>query len=493
MGTSSDVLRKSPLDSIPVVVITDPAVHASGGTAKYKPSRFNVQATTTEGWLLLWNTYSGSMNAFRPSQHDAVRALISQQTEADERLRIARYLHDRGFLVPAHTDELRRVQYAFGQENHRSDRLELILLASEDCNFRCTYCYEDFRRGTMLPSVREGIKNLVRSRLGALKELSVSWFGGEPLYGMEAIDDLGPFFAQTAAEAGLRYGTHMTTNGYLLTDEVATRLLAYGIDDFQITLDGLPEDHNQHRPARDGSKTFDTILRNLRALAARPDHFSVVIRVNFDRENSPGLEAFLASLEQHFAHDERFVLAFHAVGQWGGDNDAHLDVCGTDESHAVRSRLKAAARSLGLNVTGGWMPGLGAGEEVCYAARPYNFIVGAHGDLMKCTIDLDKKDHNMVGKLRPDGVLELDVDKMALWTEPAFERDTGCQSCHMLAACQGVHCPKIRIDSGQRPCPGIRRTAKQEMVAYFNSTQAGAIAADEGHLAGKTTAEEVAS
>lgn len=492
MGTSSDVLSKSPLDRIPIVVITDGDARSASRPARFKPSRFNVQATTEEGWLLLWNTYSGSMNAFRPSQHDAVRALISQQTEADDKLRIARYLNDRGFLVPAETDELRRVRYAFGQENYRTDRLELILLASEDCNFRCTYCYEDFRRGTMLPSVREGIKNLVRSRLGALKELSVSWFGGEPLYGMEAIDDLGPFFAQIAAEAGLRYGTHMTTNGYLLTDEVADRLLAYKIDDFQITLDGLPDDHDRHRAARDGGKTFDTIFRNLCALADRPEHFSVVIRVNFDRENAPGLEAFLGLLQQRFAHDERFILAFHAVGQWGGDNDANLDVCGTDESHAVRTKLKAAARSLGLNITGGWRPGLGAGEEVCYAARPYNFIVGAHGDLMKCTIDLDKKDHNMVGKLREDGALELDVDKMALWTEPAFERDTGCQSCHMLAACQGVHCPKIRIDSGERPCPGIRRTAKQEMVAYFASTQAGAAAAGEGSAVGEAAAEEMA-
>jgi uncharacterized protein len=309
-----------------------------------------------------------------------------------------------------------------------------------------------------------------------LKELSVSWFGGEPLYGMEAIDDLGPFFTRIAEEAGLRYHTHMTTNGYLLTDDVADRLLAAKINDFQITLDGLPEDHDRHRGARDGSRTFDTIFRNLCRLAERPDRFTVVIRVNFDKENSPGLEAFLPMLQERFANDDRFVLAFHSVGQWGGANDANLAVCGVDESQAVRTKVTALARSLGLNVTGGWQPGLGAGEEVCYAARPYNFIVGAHGDLMKCTIDLDKADHNIVGKLKADGTLELDVDKMALWTEPAFERDSGCQSCHMLAACQGVHCPKIRIDSGERPCPGIRRTAKQEMVAYFESTQRSAVA-----------------
>ncbi|RAP59463.1 radical SAM protein [Oleiagrimonas sp. MCCC 1A03011] len=476
MSTNKDVLSKSPLDRIPVVVVNEKTADAElagkEASQRYKPSRFNVQATTTEGWLLLWNTYSGSMNAFRPSQHDAIRALISQKTSADDEKGIARYLNERGFLVPAATDELRRVQYAFGKENHRTDRLELILLTSEDCNFRCTYCYEDFRKGTMLPSVREGIKNLVRSRLGTLKELSVSWFGGEPLYGMEAIDDLGPFFTDVAEQAGLQYDSHTTTNGYLLTKEVADRLLNYQINDFQITLDGLAEDHNRHRGARDGSGTFEVIYANLCNLAARDDDFTVVIRVNFDQQNAPGLEAFLELLQERFAHDDRFILAFHAVGKWGGENDANLAVCGMDESYAVRTRLTAAARGLGLSVTGGWQPGLGAGEEVCYAARPYNFIVGAHGDLMKCTIDLDKKDYNIVGKIQEDGSLNLDVDKMALWTEPAFERDTGCQSCHMLAACQGVHCPAVRISTGDRCCPGIRRTAKQEMVAYFNAAQA---------------------
>jgi uncharacterized protein len=482
MGTNNEVLVKSPLDRIPITIVDKPIFigmqKIQSQPSRLKPSRFNVQATTVEGWLLIWNTYSGSMNAFRPSQHDAVLELISQKTDADESLGIAKYLSDRGFLVPAATNELRRVQYAFGTENHRTDRLELILLASEDCNFRCTYCYEDFRRGTMQPSVREGIKNLVRNRLGALKELSVSWFGGEPLYGMEAIDDLGPFFAEIAQEAGLRYHTHMTTNGYLLTDEIADRLLACKINDFQITLDGLPADHDRHRAARDGSGTFDTIFQNLCRLADRPDQFTVVIRVNFDNENAPGLETFLGMLQHRFANDARFIMAFHTVGQWGGPNDANLAVCGVDESNVVRKRVTAAARSLGLNVVGGWRPGLGAGDEVCYAARPYNFIVGAHGDLMKCTIDLDKADHNIVGKISADGTLDLDVDKMALWTEPAFERDTGCQSCHMLAACQGVHCPKIRIDSGERPCPGIRRTAKQEMVAYFESTQRGPAAGE---------------
>lgn len=473
MSSRDDIFSRSPLDRVSLPVLGQARTAPAAATSwTWKPSRFNVQTTTAEGWLLLWNTYTGSMNAFRPEQRPAVLDLISRKGVSGGKRSVASYLADRGYLVEQQVDELRRVQYAFGKENHRSDKLELILLASEDCNFRCTYCYEDFQRGTMRPEVRAAVKRLVESRLDGLRELKVSWFGGEPLYGLEAIEDLAPFFAEVAERKHLHYFSHMTTNAYLLTEEVAAKLLSWRVTDFQITLDGLPEDHDRHRMARDGSGTFDTIFRNLVHMSERSEQFTVAIRVNFDRSNAPGLERFLDLLKPRFAGDERFIIELHSIGKWGGANDGDLPVCGRDESHAIQTRLKAAARSLGLNVSGGWQPGAGVGTEVCYAARPYNFIVGATGDLMKCTIDLDKQDHNIVGRLLPDGSLDLDTDKMALWTEPAFERDTGCQRCHVLPACQGIHCPKVRIDHGIRPCAGVRRTAKQEMAEFFASKQA---------------------
>jgi uncharacterized protein len=479
MDVRDNLLRRSPLDVISVAA-PDEAKSKGAQPAlaqrQFKPSRFNVQASTTDGWLLLWNTYTGSMNAFKPEKRETVMGLVSQRKGfSGSEEGINGYLEKRGYLVPMEADELRRVQYAFGRQNHRNDRLELILLASEDCNFRCTYCYEGFKRGTMRPEVREGIKKLVESRAKSLGDLMVSWFGGEPLYGLEAIEDIAPVLAEIAEREGINYFSHMTTNGYLLTEDVVDRLLSWRITDFQITLDGLPEDHDRHRPRRDGGSTFQTIYDNLAKMAERDDEFSVVIRVNFAQSNVAGLEKFLDLLQEKFRDDDRFTISFHPVAQMGGENDANLDVCGKGEAQAVKMKFKAAARTLGLQVTSGWRPSLGGlGSQVCYAVRPYNFIIGAHGDLMKCTVDLDKKDRNLVGKLLPDGTLDLDTDKMALWTQPAFERDTGCQSCHMLPACQGVHCPQIRMDHNQAPCPTIRRTAKNEMLDYFQAKQAEA-------------------
>lgn len=329
MNDQEQPLACSPLDRVKSKPSSDFTLYDSK-IQRWKPSRFNVQVTTDEGWLLLWNTCSGALNAFRPSQGDKIRNMLSQFGFDSVKNGICGYLVDRGYLVLADSDELRKVQYAAGIEHCRSDVLELILLASEDCNFRCTYCYEHFKRGTMQPHVREGIKHLVNNRLNTLRQLKVSWFGGEPLYGMKAIEDLAPFFAKVAADHDLKFASHMTTDAYLLSENVVDRLFLWGINDFQVTVDGMPEDHDSHRPTRDGRGTFQTIFDNILAMKQRTEDFTVVIRVNFDRKNSGRLEEFLGFVQKTFQNDDRFMVSFHAVGKWGGPNDAELITCGLE-------------------------------------------------------------------------------------------------------------------------------------------------------------------
>jgi len=454
-----NILQQSPHDLAPTPDLPEPEADSS----RWVPSRYNVRATTTDGRLVLWNTYSGKITAFKTSQTEAIQKLLGRQGTAAAAQGLARYLYDRGYLVQEGTDEYRRIQYAFGQQQYRTDRLELILLASEDCNFRCQYCYEDFARGTMRKSVRDGVKRLVEKRVQGLRNLSVSWFGGEPLYGFKAIEDLAPFFLETAERHSVRFGSHMTTNGYLLTPEIAAKLLAWKIDRFQITLDGPPAQHDCNRPARDGAGTFETIFENLKSLQDRAEDFTVDLRVNFDRGNYPYLTELLDLIERDLGNDRRFKLRFRAVGQWGGPNDATLSVCGTDESRQAQAELRAEARRRNLKISED-IRGVTVGSQVCYAARPYNFIVGASGKLMKCTVDLDKNDRNVVGRLTEDGDLVLDEDKMALWTEPAFEQDRKCQKCVVLPACQGTFCPLVRFETGQSPCTPVRRTLKSDLL-----------------------------
>lgn len=451
MPADIDIKKVSPLDSLETAPLDLVQINPLATKLQWESSKYNLRTTAEDGSYILWNSYTGAISVFNPQQRQGVQALLKEGYTGEPK-GVVKYLSDRGFMVPKGTNEYRKVQLGFGQTHYRQDILELILLASEDCNFRCNYCYEDFARGTMQPSVREGIKNMVEKRASRLQQLTVGWFGGEPLYGFAAMEELGPFFTEIAEKHSIGYFSHITTNGYLMTPDVAEKLLAWKVTNYQITIDGMREQHDQKRPARDGSGTFDTIISNLIELKKRPEVFRVRIRVNYDRQNHPYLEELLVLLEKEFSGDHRFAVAFHGVGKWGGPNDKDLEVCGKDEVKIVKERLRKSAKDKGFQPAGTLRDMNSLGKNVCYAARPYNFIVGADGKLMKCTIALDKQDHNIVGYLKPNGDMILNADNYALWVEPAFETDTGCQKCAILPTCQGISCPLIRIEHNQSPC-----------------------------------------
>jgi len=470
-ATKIDIKKVSPLDAIEPVPIDLIQIKPLAPKQQWVASKYNLRTTSADGSYVLWNSYTGAICVFKPRQRLGVQALLKEGYTGEPK-GVVKYLTDNGFLVPKETNEYRKVQLSFGQTHYRQDIFELILLASEDCNFRCTYCYEDFARGTMLPSVREGVKKMVERRAPHLRQLTVGWFGGEPLYGFQAMEDLGPFFIETVEKYSLGYNSHITTNGYLLTPDVAEKLLAWRVLNYQITIDGMREQHDKKRPARDGSGTFDVIISNLIELKKRPERFRVRIRVNYDRENHPYLEELLLLLEKEFADDHRFSVAFHSVGRWGGPNDKNLEVCGVDEVKVVKERLRKSAKEKGFRPAGTLRDLNSLGKNVCYAARPYSFIVGADGKLMKCTIVLDKEDHNIVGHLKPNGDMILNADNLALWTEPAFQNDTGCQKCAILPTCQGISCPLIRIEQHKSPCAATpKANVRNELLLAMETGQ----------------------
>lgn len=462
--TQLDILRQSPHDLHRSEADHGQDVASGPEEGRWIPSRYNARATGEDGRLILWNSFRGSMSIFEAEQRPAVESLLSQRGFEGRTEGMVKYLLDRGFLLKEGTDEYRRFQLRFGRQQYRTDRLWLTLLASEDCNFRCRYCYEEFARGTMEPWVRAGIKKLVRKQVPGLRNLRVDWFGGEPLYGLEAIEDLAPFFLETAEKHSLRLSSSMVTNGYLLTPEVAEKLLAWRITRYQITVDGLPEQHDRNRPTRNGQGTFSKIFDNLKALSKRAEDYRVNIRINFDR-NHYHLERLFDLLADELGNDSRFSLCFRAVGRWGGSGDEQLEVCGEAESRGIRQELANQAREKGLRLTED-LRGRNPGDlGPCQAARPFYFVIGVSGKVMKCTVKLDKDDLNVVGQVTERGDLTLDHHKIALWSEPAFERHEKCKKCIVLPLCQGIGCPLANINAGKPRCAAQRLNLTQELRA----------------------------
>ena len=121
-----------------------------------------------------------------------------------------------------------------------SNYLNLIILPTEACNFRCTYCYETFENKKMPRPVVNGIKSLIDRRGEDLDRLDVSWFGGEPLLALDVITEISKHALDAAKTEGFTFGSGMTTNGYFLNQDRLLQCLDHKIDFFRYRLMATP-------------------------------------------------------------------------------------------------------------------------------------------------------------------------------------------------------------------------------------------------------------
>lgn len=454
---------------------------------KYSPSRFNARATAPDGSLILYNAYSGHCCVIPSSAAQHAMQLLSARGFECGLDGLGQYLLKAGYLVEAGVDEAMIWDVAYAARHYRNDSLSLIVLPSEECNFRCTYCSQLFERGTMAPHIRAAIRRFISAQVPKLRSLWIGWFGGEPLLGYDVIQELAPFLQDATRDHEVSYASHITTNGYLLTPERVQNLLKWGVLDYQVTLDGLPEVHDTKRPLKEGGPTFARIMGNLMEMRRCAERFKVRVRVNFDRENISSLQRFFDFLGDQLESDPRFEIAFNPVGKWGGANDDRLNVF-TDEVLACQAGLRDQARKARLPIESA-MRRAKAGSFLCHATLAGGFVIGADGRLMKCTnFGIMPKEINVIGQLLDDGTIELDRTTNLKWIVPFYNHDPKCKKCFYLPVCRGgIICPAARVKGFQPVCPQERLHIRSLLLEYWKER----LATDGGkHLHVQTTPAE---
>ncbi|NSL52537.1 radical SAM/SPASM domain-containing protein [Calidifontibacillus erzurumensis] len=441
-------------------------------TKRWLPSRFNAMSQADNGELILYNSYTGAIATFTPEEKPIILSALKREGVSGELSDTLLPLVDSGFLVPDDVDEDARARFLH-QSLHRTDTMHLIVMPTEACNFRCTYCYQTFPRGNMNPEVQEGLKQFIAQKANSLQHLSISWFGGEPMLAFDIIGELSESILETTAKHNINYSAEMTTNGYFLTLEKFRALLNWHVRRFMITIDGMKEFHDARRFLTGGGGTFDTIIGNLKAIKAEIDKdedFEIYIRINFDEDNLDNVKPFIDYLADLFGNDRRFQTFCRPVGRWGGEHDGDLPICDHRVAETKIWEFTEYGMDKGLPMSSIVESAIMPTGSVCYAAKPHSFVIGANGQLYKCTCSLNE-DFNHVGRLLPDGSMDIDYDKVAFWVTGGEDKDANCQACFFRPACQGNHCPLYRVRTGKRPCTFEKKKIKQVLRLIWKQNQ----------------------
>ena len=211
-------------------------------------------------------------------------------------------------LLARSDEEERQELLSFIQDLNALDRsMKFIVVLNLDCNLACHYCFEGVRKGKhyLSDEVAGRFIDFVKTRDYAGKdEIRIAFYGGEPLLSLDRIAGISEQIKTFAEGRGMRYGFSLVTNGVLLTPRAVKRLQPVGLRSAKVTLDGPKEVHDAFRPFRNGSGSFDAILRNVEEVSGL---IRIQIGGNFTQDNYRQFPRLLDLLAERGLGPERIA------------------------------------------------------------------------------------------------------------------------------------------------------------------------------------------
>ncbi len=191
-----------------------------------------------------------------------------------------------GILVSDPAAEREEVRNRLTEANRLSTRFNAIVVLNLDCNLACPYCFEEGVRGKHYMSSETAdtlVEMIEREQFSSGREVSLDFYGGEPLLSRDLIRSISRRLGKSAARRGLPFSFSLVTNGTLLNRPLALELKALGLKGAKFTLDGPREVHDRFRPFASGrGSSFDAIVRNMQEVW---DLMDLQLGGNYTRDN----------------------------------------------------------------------------------------------------------------------------------------------------------------------------------------------------------------
>lgn len=424
-----------------------------------KLSKYNYYTRNDNQELLLFNTLNGTKSFLKVSRENAsaAEAFLSGKGEESG---LSSSLYDElvkwGYVIPEELDEdvlLRKIYV----DSISDPRLQITILPTEQCNFRCKYCYESFPDKVMSEETQSALLLFLKKNLGKYSALHISWFGGEPLLALDIIEHLSEKIKEICAFYRKPYTASMTTNGFLLDADTFKRLLKCNVVYYQITVDGTKDIHDVQRPhAHLAVSTYDRVIGNLKQIKSQVKNgmFRITIRSNFSKLHFGKIAEYKKTFADLLGDDKRFQFFVRPVMDWGGESvcefkDNLVDGSGLD---AFYDALMSCESKLNF-IYGDF---LDCASAVCEAGKKNAFVIIPDGGVYKCTCHFEEPEAR-IGSLRSDGNLELDPYAAAGWLCDPSHCKAGCSYAPI---CLRESCPAVRVLKQEKKsnCPLEKRS-----------------------------------
>lgn len=315
--------------------------------------------------------------------------------------------------------------------------MHVTIWVSDKCNLHCKYCYEgegkpdDIMSKEISGSTIAFIKKQMRTRSNG--HLSVTFHGGEPLFGFERIkyilNEIKTFFPEC------RFS--MTTNATILTEEIE-KFLVCNIDELSVSIDGECLSHDLNRVFSDGKGTYSIVEKNVIKLLSEKKNIRARMTIVPETVNK---------LSKNIEH--LIKLGFHII-------EPNLDFTNQAWSkHYIEiynDELKKTADMLE------GYKGIDVPSLYCAACKNINapcdggdesFNVAADGSIYPCILTVNREEF-VIGHVNG----EIDETKVKWIKELDQEENESCTGCQRYQYCKCTRCKLVNyINTGDYNTP----------------------------------------
>ncbi|MCB5268252.1 MAG: SPASM domain-containing protein [Candidatus Cloacimonetes bacterium] len=385
----------------------------------YKKSRFNLELKHNSR-SFIYNAYTGALGEIESEQFDYYSSdLYERLTDIEQWLEM-------GFLVPRSLNEIKLMKLSFEHNRFRPD-LFLTIAPTLLCNCSCNYCFQDKSPHTMTPDIYEAIEEMICQQLmHTQNQLPISWYGGEPFL---CLDEIAAFSQKLAAQIGRRrLQYNFVTNGTLIDEALLKRIQCYAsIRSFQISLDGPLAYHDEIRVYKNGSGTYQDIIKNLPRLAK---YGQIVIRINVDNHNLDTIEELLEDLSQKLPSQMKAIIYFANIQRCNTNvKSAPERYIGPMKFWESRLKLNRLAQRYGIKVEN--LPTCSMG---CTYSAQHAFVIDPQGNCYKCWDFIGNPDY-IIGNVRDYGNIYMNPEYLRELSFNPYESQD-CPQCNLLPLCK---------------------------------------------------------
>ena len=399
----------------------------------YNYSYYNIILKESQDFVYIYNSFSGALCKLEKDIYDLI---LNNEINDNVKCKYFDELYNQGFIKPKDLNEFNKIFLTerINILSSNNNKLSIIITPTLACNLNCEYCFEKDNRRNIAADDKTiiDIADFILKQLTLnIKEVHITWFGGEPLLAYNKIKLFNTYFKEKILCLNIKYSASMITNGILLDEEkVKFMVEKCNLKNIQITIDGTQEVYCKRKQAT--IKQYMQLLSNIKCAV---NYLKVSIRLNCDGENYENLKEVAKYLINMCSKSNNLSIYLAKLVDYttcqGTQffNQLEFDKKKIEFNKYLSNLLDRPYRKRVVKYR----------PTFCGLYKLKNFVVGPTGELYKC-------EHHVGQKSREIGHIKYGYNYSNFMMEFLNNfPDESCIKCKLYPLCLGG-CPAQKLD-----------------------------------------------